>query len=197
MAANVSCPANFEVGAGFSCHVKCSEGFVYTKEGTQEKCMLLSDPTKTVLLQTLPMSPDPSIARAEQTRVSTESAVILSQNSGTRSLQIDDSQTDELVRKHERIRGDHADFYAVDSALNETIRELKPKRQPTAPADDLSRERQRILQGPGIDILMIQIALFLAVLSVLSFLVLDRDTAQGLTFFLLCTGVAIGFFLRK
>jgi hypothetical protein len=63
--------------------------------------------------------------------------------------------------------------------------------------DDLTRERQLILRGPGIDVLLIQLALFLAVLSLLSFLVLPSDAAQGLTFLLLCTGVAIGFFLRR
>lgn len=88
--------------------------------------------------------------------------------------------------------------YAEFSAeLEKTNKELKPLRPPTAPADDLSLERQLILYGPKIDLLMIQIALFFAVLSLLSFLFLSRDIAQGLSFLLLCTGVALGFFLRK
>ena len=88
----------------------------------------------------------------------------------------------------------YADFSAE---LKETNKQLKPLRPSTAPADDLSLERQLILYGPKIDMLMIQIALFFAVLSLLSFLFLDRTTAQGLSFLLLCTGVALGFFLRK
>lgn len=88
-------------------------------------------------------------------------------------------------------------YAEFSSALEETNKQLKPLRPPTSPADDLSLERQLILYGPKIDLLMIQIALFFAVLSLLSFLFLDRTMAQGISFLLLCTGVALGFFLRK
>jgi hypothetical protein len=100
---------------------------------------------------------------------------------------------DSVVKEHESIQSRYADF----SALETTNKELKPLRPPTAPAEDLSRERELILQGPRIDMLMIQIALFFVVLSLLSFLFLSREAAQGMTFLLLSTGVALGFFLRK
>jgi hypothetical protein len=96
------------------------------------------------------------------------------------------------VKDHAAIKSRYADFNTLDS----TNKELKPLRPPTAPADDLSRERQLILQGPRINLLMIQVALFFVVLSLLSFLFLSRDAAQGITFLLLATGVALGFFLR-
>ena len=90
-----------------------------------------------------------------------------------------------------------SEYASVDGALEDTKKAMKPLRPPTAPADDLSLERQLILYGPKVDMLMIQIALFLIVLSLLSFLFLDSVTAQGITFLLLSTGVALGFFLRK
>jgi hypothetical protein len=90
-----------------------------------------------------------------------------------------------------------SEYAAVDDALQQTNNRLKPLRSPTAPAEDLSRERELILYGPGVNLLMIQVALFFTVLSLLSFLFLNRDIAQGITFLLLCTGVALGFFLRK
>lgn len=99
--------------------------------------------------------------------------------------------SDQYLERH------HAEFTMVQAELEKANQKLAPKRPPTAPIDDLSRERQLILQGPGIDILLIQLALFLAVLSLLSFLVMSRDAAQGMTFLLLCTGVAVGFFLRR
>jgi hypothetical protein len=105
---------------------------------------------------------------------------------------MEDSRKD-LVQRYESIQSRYADF----DMLEETNKELQPRRPPTAPAEDLSRERELILYGPKIDLLMIQIALFFAVLSLLCFLFLSRDTAQGITFLLLCTGVALGFFLRK
>ena len=103
----------------------------------------------------------------------------------------------EQVQGHETVQSGHAEYTSASDDIAETNRQLQVKRPPTAPADDLSRERELILRGPGIDILMIQIALFVSVLSLLSFLVLSRETAQGMTLLLLCSGVAIGFFLRK
>ena len=100
----------------------------------------------------------------------------------------------DFVKHHDSIKSEYA---RVDNAFQDTSKKLKPLRPPTAPVDDLTRERQLILNGPRIDLLMIQVALFFAVLSLLSFLFLDRDMAQGITFLLLCTGVALGFFLRK
>jgi len=97
------------------------------------------------------------------------------------------------VNEYEAIQSQHAEF----SSLEETNAKLKPFRNPTAPAEDLSRERQFILYGPRESMLMLQIALFFAVLSLLSFLFLSLEMAQGLTFLLLSTGVALGFFLRK
>ena len=99
--------------------------------------------------------------------------------------------------EYDALQSRYAEFTAANQELQETNRTLKPRRPPTAPADDLSKERELILRGPTIDVLMIQVALFFAVLSLLSFLVFSRDVAQGLTFLLLCTGIAIGFFLRK
>jgi hypothetical protein len=106
-------------------------------------------------------------------------------------------EMNENVSQYESIQSQYAEFDAADTTLKATNDQLKPLRPPTAPADDLALERQLILYGPKMDMLMIQIALFFAVLSLLSFLFLSRDMAQGITFLLLCTGVALGFFLRK
>jgi hypothetical protein len=106
-------------------------------------------------------------------------------------------ELNENVSQYESIQSQYAEFDAADSTLKTTNDALKPLRPPTAPVDDLALERELILRGPRVDLLMIQIALFFAVLSLLSFLFLSRDMAQGITFLLLCTGVALGFFLRK
>jgi hypothetical protein len=114
-----------------------------------------------------------------------------------RELRESKEKTAEWVQRYDSAEKRYADFAIANDELKETNRILNPRKPPTAPAEDLSKERQLILMGPGIDVLMIQVALFFAVLSLLSFLVFSRDIAQGLTFLLLCTGVAIGFFLRK
>jgi hypothetical protein len=107
------------------------------------------------------------------------------------------TKTKEWVQRYDGVEKRYADFTVANDELKETNRTLKPRRPPVAPADDLSKERQLLLMGPGIDVLMIQVALFFAVMSLLSFLVFSREVAQGMSFLLLCTGVAIGFFLRK
>ncbi len=107
------------------------------------------------------------------------------------------NKTQEWVQRYDALESRYADFTEANRELKETNDQLKPRKPKVAPAVDLSLERQLILQGPRIDVLMIQVALFFAVLSLLSFLVFSRDVAQGVSFLLLCTGVAIGFFLRK
>ena len=198
MGGQISCPARFEQGPGTTCHYKCSNGFAYTRDTSgKEKCFLISNPAKTIALQTFPFTVTREQAAAEEKRVVSEGASILTKESGRKSLLDIEKQSTDSVKEYQRIRSTSAEFEASNNALKETNKKLKPRRAPTAPADDLSRERQLILQGPRIDLLMIQIALFFAVLSLLSFLFLDREMAQGITFLLLCTGVALGFFLRK
>lgn len=136
-------------------------------------------------------------AAAEQTRVAAKADEIRLKAKTHQSLLEAKNQSSNLVQKYDTIQSRYADYTAAGEAIAKTNRELKIKRPPTAPADDLSLERELILNGPKIDILMIQIALFFSILSLLSFLVLSRDMAQGMTFLLLCSGVAIGFFLRK
>ena len=198
MGGRISCPAGFEQGPGTTCHYKCSNGFAYRREENgNEKCFLISDPKQTVDLKTLLFPVNREQAKEEEKRVVSRGADILTKESGRQTLLDIQKKTGDSVKQYETIRSTTADFEASGKALKETNKELKPLRPPTAPAEDLSLERQLILNGPRIDLLMIQIALFFAVLSLVSFLFLDRDMAQGITFLLLCTGVALGFFLRK
>ena len=70
-------------------------------------------------------------------------------------------------------------------------------RAKTAPADDLERERRAISLDARRSLVLVQLALFLMVLSLLSYFILPRDWANGISFILLCVGVASGFFLRR
>jgi hypothetical protein len=83
------------------------------------------------------------------------------------------------------------------STFKEVIDSLKPFRPPTAPASDLEKERKEITDIARRSLYFIQIALFLVVLSMLSYFVLPLDTANLVAFALLCVGIAMGFFLRR
>jgi len=87
------------------------------------------------------------------------------------------------------------------TSLPEKIREvtdsLKPFRPPTAPSSDLEKERKEITNLATRNLYFIQIALFLVVLSMLSYFMFSLDTANLIAFGLLCVGIALGFFLRR
>lgn len=104
------------------------------------------------------------------------------------------------VQEYGQIRSDHATYTSSSDVLEEireTSRILKPLRAPTAPADDLEKERRSITLDARQSLVLIQFALFLVVLSLIAYLTLPRDWANGLSFLLLCVGVATGFFLRR
>jgi hypothetical protein len=75
--------------------------------------------------------------------------------------------------------------------------QLTPLRPPTAPADDLEKERKAIAFDVRRSVLFIQVALGLVILALVAYLVLPASSANGVAFLLLCVGVAVGFFLRK
>jgi hypothetical protein len=75
--------------------------------------------------------------------------------------------------------------------------QLKPLRPPTAPAEDLEKERRAIAFDVRRSVLFIQVALGLIVLALVAYLVLPASWANGVAFLLLCVGVAVGFFLRE
>jgi hypothetical protein len=104
------------------------------------------------------------------------------------------------VQLYGQIRSDHAKYTSTSDAYNEillTQRALRPLRAPTAPSEDLEKERRAITLDARQSLVLIQFALFLVVLSLVSYLILPRDWANGISFLLLCVGVASGFFLRR
>jgi hypothetical protein len=85
---------------------------------------------------------------------------------------------------------------SVLDTLTDVNQSLKPFRPPTAPASDMERERKAIQTGRP-SFLYIQLALFILLAVLVSYLALPMSTAHGLSFLLLCVGIAVGFFLRK
>ena len=85
----------------------------------------------------------------------------------------------------------------VSNQLRETEQALKPLRAKTAPADDLELERRKISQDAKQNLLLVQLALFLVFLSLVSYVALPRDWAHAITVLLICVGIGSGFFLRR
>jgi hypothetical protein len=123
-----------------------------------------------------------------------------SQSNPTRVAQYGQIRSDPTrVAQYGQIRSDHGAISnsGVLDAIRTTNQSLKPMRAKTAPADDLERERRAISLDARQSLVLVQLALFLTVLALLSYLILPRDWANGISFLLLCVGVASGFFLRR
>jgi hypothetical protein len=103
------------------------------------------------------------------------------------------------VARYGRIQSDYATYsnQGVTEAIQTTGQALKPLRAKTAPADDLERERRAISRDAQESLLLVQLALFLVFLSLLSYVVLPRDWANGISVLLLSVGIGSGFFLRR
>lgn len=200
MSVSYSCPAEFQPGGwvSSSCYYICPPDFVNVQvDGWRNKCRLLSDPSKEVNLYLVRQDAGAAQFSREKTRLAAEFEKIRLQSADRKTLEASAGKSQEWVNRYDALESRYADFQEANDALESTTRALKTKRAPTAPDGDLSAARSLVMYGPKIDVLLVQIALFLAVLSLISFLVLSREFAQGVTFLLLCTGVAVGFFLRK
>ena len=98
-----------------------------------------------------------------------------------------------------QIRSDYA-MVSVGSQVAKDIRDtqqaLKPLRAKTAPAEDLELERRKIAEDTRKPLIYVQLALFIVFLCLLSYVVLPQAWANGISFLLLCGGIATGFFLK-
>jgi hypothetical protein len=103
------------------------------------------------------------------------------------------------TQQYGKTQADYATYsnQQVSQAIRDTQQSLKPLRAKTAPAEDLELERRKISQDARQSMVLIQLALFLVFLSLLSYVILPRDWAHAISFLLLCVGIGSGFFLRR
>ncbi len=104
------------------------------------------------------------------------------------------------VSSYGQIKSDYATVSGgnqLATQVQTTQQALKPLRAKVAPAEDLELERRKIVEGMQPPLILVQLALFLVFLSLLSYVVLPQDWANGISFLLLCVGIGSGFFLRR
>lgn len=103
------------------------------------------------------------------------------------------------VIRYGQLRTEYATYSnrEIAKALQETNQALRPLRAKTAPAEDLELERRKISIDAKQSLVLVQLALFLVFLSLLSYVVLPTTWAHGISFLLLCVGIATGFFLQR
>jgi hypothetical protein len=143
-----------------------------------------------------PGSPIPSSFENEMKRVQEEAAKIQQEIDATDVLL---KEKDSHVQNYSKVQSQYTSFKestAASRELREVKDSLKPFRPPTAPSSDLEKERKAITADARRNLYFLQIALFLVVLVMLTYLILPMEYANPIAFLLLCMGIALGFFLK-
>jgi hypothetical protein len=174
----------------------------------EEKCVYATNNQYSFALRNLPMlqqgqKPSSEYA-AELARVDQEQKRVLEQiltNAPTdEKLATYKDLRRETVQKHSTLQSQYASYFAAKeagdaiAAVTETI---KPMRPPTAPAEDINKERSAILRGSSPNFLLFQIALVILLMCLLVYVFVPVEYAHGIVFLLLSVGIAVGIFLTK
>lgn len=82
-------------------------------------------------------------------------------------------------------------------SVQQLLETLKPFRPPTAPDSDIEKERKAILKQSAVSLVVVQVALFSLVLSLIIYIFVPSSYAHMLVFLILSVAVALVFFLKK
>jgi sensor c-di-GMP phosphodiesterase-like protein len=147
---------------------------------------------------------EPPVYAQERTRFAQELAKArakIAANIETRSqVGLLNAQRAAQAADYTRIQTEYAGYASsagTKDVIQDVSKSLTPFRPPTAPASDIEIERKAIASVNNQKLLMIQVALFIAVLVLLSYVLLSTDTAHLVALLLIAVGIATGFFLRK
>lgn len=162
-------------------------------------CVLKVDANKRVVLNAIPFNASDEQYMTERDSVQARLTQLETGLATRQSLEAAQAVPQQWAGPYETLQTRYAAYTGSSDAIEKTLQTLKPLRPRVAPAEDLSLERRFLLQAgeSRVSPLVLQVALFLIVLSLLSYLVFSPSTAHMVTFLLLSVGIAAGFFLRK
>ena len=190
----------------FMCNVKCPNDFKYVMSGTGPrqigKCVYNSDNSISVDLNVLPaLGPrqmSTSFAK-EQARFNAALAEARAKLDGKQMEQVKE-QNVKRATEYGRIQGEYAG-YSTSAGVLKTMKEvsqsLVPFRPPTAPGDDIESERRAIQLISKQNLLVAQIALFVAMLVLITYIIIPGEMSHMIAFVIIIVGIASGFFLRN
>lgn len=197
----MNCPVGFEKTLNNNCRMQCPRDFKYVQDPPLEKCVHIENNGIAVSLTVLPLDVSPATFQNERTRFQQELAQKL------RDLQTIQRDRNEVIgfQDASRIRGvqlsstqkEYTGYKALEtiqSQLKATTNAIKPVRSAES---EIERERKAILSLTEPKLLLVQVVLALVIASLISYLLLPINVAHGLTFLLLCVGIAVGIFLKE
>jgi hypothetical protein len=100
-----------------------------------------------------------------------------------------------LVAEHDAIQSEYAAYTGATKDIQDTTASLQNIRPPTAPREDIKKERQSILEIVAKNLRMVQIALLTVLVCLLEYLVFPAKYAHGIAFLTLAVGIASGIYL--
>jgi hypothetical protein len=190
----MSCPADFETTVRGKCVLRCGPNMKSLREGDVYKCVSNTDNTISVSMREISIGALPEEFQREKDRARQaftdvlQAALWSAQRAGVQN-----------VANYSRIQGEYAAVKSLQDSkdtLSEVNQTLKPFRPGTAPESDIQIERRRILDSSAPNMLLLQVALALVLLSILAYAFIP-SYAGILSFLLLSVGIALGIFLRK
>jgi hypothetical protein len=203
-----ACPSGFERGPVFTCHATCPGKFKYNSETEEEKCVYAMDNRYSFLLQSLPAPPmedevppmyGEELARVKKEAKRVEEQILAEAPMNEKLSAYKDIQRD-TVQRHSTLQSQYASYASIKEAgdaIAQVTASIKPMRPPTAPAEDIHKERSAILRGSAPNFLLFQIALVILLICLLVYAFVPAEYAHGIAFVLLSVGIAVGIFLTK
>lgn len=183
----MSCPPNFTLQSNAMCTYTCPSGFKTVVQTDKISCVLIHDNQYSVDLVRVPNSSTPNTFATEKTRA--EKALM--------NLM---KQVKSNVDTKNQIEGQYLgnkEYTQLENKYTEVLSKLTPFRPPTAPSEDLEKERRAIERDSAIDLLVIQVVLFGIVLSLIIYLIVPMDYAHTIVFLVLIGTISVGIFLKK
>lgn len=184
--------------------------FKYTNDDSPpvERCVYGVNNRYSFELRTLPMptpnQPVSSVYAEERARVNAEQKrlreKILAEGPANAALSAYREMRSDTIQTHRSIRSQYASYSAAKSAgdtMDAVTASLKPMRPPTAPASDIAREQSAIVHSSAPNMLLVQIALALVLISLLVYVFVPLQYAHSIVFLLMSVGIAVGIFLKK
>jgi len=198
------CPPNFERDF-LGCSAMCPREFTTQVGGLFDKrCLLIEDNRYSFSVRRIPLRAQTSRYNAELTRISNEAARLRGEFAADKLARED---RDRVNREQEiqgaqytKLQTEFSAYRSVQEAADEVKKitdSLNVARPEVAPTGEAEKEYRTIMGIVSQRLLLLQVVLALVVVSLIGYFILPLTAAHGLTFLLVCLGIAIGIFLKK
>ena len=197
----MACPQGFEKTLDGNCRMTCPNDFKFMQEPPSEKCVHKMENGIEVALNIIPPTALVATFNTERDRFNAE---IEKKKKYYDELQTQRNELN-ILKDQSKLRGarvesiekEYTEFKSVQG-LGEKVREITDSiKRPRGMETEIEKERKAIALLSEQNLLLVQVVLGLLITSLLAYIFLPVNAAHGLTFLLLCVGIAVGIFLKK